>query len=37
MQRYTTVGTGDITHSVDYRDHTCFFMHKHLPGPEEAV
>ena len=22
---------------VQYRDHTCFFMHLHLPGPEVAV
>ena len=21
----------------DYRDHTCFFMHEYLPGPEEDV
>ena len=21
----------------EYRDQTCFFMHKHLQGPEEAV
>ena len=21
----------------EYRDHTCFFMHYHLPGPEDAV
>ena len=20
-----------------YRDHTCFFMHQHVTGPEEAV
>ena len=22
---------------VGYRDHTCFFMHLHFPGPEEVV
>ena len=22
---------------VKYRDHTCLFMHKHLPGSEDAV
>ena len=22
---------------LKYRDHTCFFMHYHLPGPEDAV
>ena len=22
---------------IEYRDHTCVFMHKHLPGTEDVV
>ena len=28
---------GKIHNGSEYRDHTCFFMHYHLPGPEDAV
>ena len=23
--------------NIEYRDHTCFFMHSHLLGPEELI